>query len=38
MITDREAVEILLVLVAGLLIMYGVIHLTGLLIRMGVGG
>jgi hypothetical protein len=37
MITDREAVEVLLVLVAGVLMMYGVIHLTGLLIRMGVG-
>ena len=37
MITDREAAEALLVLIAGVLMMYGVIHLTGLLIGMGVG-
>jgi hypothetical protein len=37
MITDREGVEVLLVLVAGVLMMYGVIYLTGMLIRMGVG-
>jgi hypothetical protein len=37
MITDREMVEVLLVLVAGVLMMYGAIYLTGLLIRMGVG-
>lgn len=37
MITDREVVEVLLVLVAGVLMMYGAIYLTGLLIRMGVG-
>jgi hypothetical protein len=37
MISVKEAVEALLVLVAGVLMMYGAIHLTGLLIRMGVG-
>jgi hypothetical protein len=38
MITDREAAEALLVLIFGILMMYGAIHLTGLLIRMGVEG
>jgi len=37
-ITDREGIETLLMLVAGLLMIYGMIHLTGFLIRMGVGG
>jgi hypothetical protein len=36
MITDREGIETLLMLIAGLLMMYGAIHLTGLLIQMGV--
>jgi hypothetical protein len=38
MITDREGIEALLMLVAGVLMVHGAIHLTGLLIRMGVGG
>jgi hypothetical protein len=38
MITVRETTEALLMLVVGVLMMYGAIHLTGLLIRMGVGG
>jgi hypothetical protein len=36
-ITDRKGIETLLMLIAGLLMMYGLIHLTGLLIGMGVG-
>jgi hypothetical protein len=37
MISDREGIIVLLVLAAGILVLYGAMHLTGLLIQMGVG-